>query len=628
MTSTQAAPTTLVQYVDHWANKKPNQPAHHAKRNGRWESVSWKEYKERVEQIAATFIKRGHKPGDCVVIAGANHPEWVELEIAAMAARGVPAPIYGTLTVAQTAYIAEHSEAKIICCDGPELLEKFLDAEDQGLLTGVTDYVLFFDADKSSEAAKRAGDRLSSFADLLAEDVSEFAAEAAERKAAIQSDEVAILIYTSGTTGVPKGVEIDHGGMLHIANGLIDFAPRFAADENTDDYTPYHTVSYLPLSHQAEQLLTNVLGLRVGGQSYFCPEIAQVRDYLGDVRPTVFLGVPRVWEKFEAALRGRLAEATGLRGKLADWAMATELACFREQLRRGKTAREYMPLKRKIARRLVIDKIKQALGLDRLEVAVTGSAPIAKETQDFFASLGICVYEVYGLTETSGAATITDPKKPVFGTVGKCFSGTEIRIGDEDEIQLRGRNMVKGYRKMPEETKALFTDDGWLKTGDAGSLDAEGNLKITGRLKEILITAGAKNVAPVELEFYLQSIVGVGQAMVVGDRKPFLCALLTLDPEGLEVLAKEAGTKAASLAEMSKDPKVLAYFDAQIEKKCNEKVARYQTIKKFHVLPHELTVESGEMTASMKLRRGPITEKYAEQIEAFYAGGTKNTPEG
>ncbi|MEM9067378.1 MAG: long-chain fatty acid--CoA ligase [Myxococcota bacterium] len=604
-------PKSLVHQIAHWASVKGDQPALQGKRDGQWTVLTWSAYWENVQRVAKGLIALGHQPGDCVAIVGANRPEWVQIEFGAQAARGIPAPIYGTSTIEQMAYIVRHSESKIVACDATEQLTKFLEAERQGLIEGVRTYLTFAPLEAIPPAA---ADRVVSFEELLELGDAKEDAEFTERLAAIREDEVCIMIYTSGTTGVPKGVEIDHGGQFVIGEGARGFGPEFY-----DGRAEYHAISYLPLSHQAEQLMTNVVTLMVGGTSYFCPEIAQVKDYLTDVRPTVFLGVPRVWEKFEAALRARLNEATGFRAKLAKWAMDTELSCFKEQVARGLRAEEHMPLRRRIARALVIDKIKTALGLDRLVVALTGSAPMAPSTQEFFASLGICVYEVYGLTETSGAATITDPRKPAFGTVGKPFEGVEIRIGDEDEIQLRGRNMVRGYRGMPDESKALYTEDGWLRTGDAGSLDAEGNLKITGRLKELIITAGGKNVAPVELEFYLQSIPGVGQAVVVGDRKPYLSALITLDPENLETLAEAAGVKAGDMAELAGSDAVRRYLEGEIEARCNAKVARYQTIKKFRVLPRELSIEAGELTASMKKRRPQIAEAHRTVIESFYA---------
>ncbi|MBC7171574.1 MAG: AMP-binding protein, partial [Polyangiaceae bacterium] len=270
----------------------------------------------------------------------------------------------------------------------------------------------------------------------------------------------------------------------------------------------------------------------------------------------------------------------------------------------------------------VIDKIKGALGLDRIEVAATGSAPISASTQRFFASLGICIYEGYGMSENSGLATLTDYRKPRFGTVGKPIEGMELRISEDGEILLRGPSNTKGYLRMPEASKELYEADGWLKTGDLGGLDEEGNLIITGRIKELIITAGGKNVAPVEMENYIKTIVGVGNAVVVGDRQPFLCALITLDPEALDRLASAAGVAKAPLAELAANKKVRAYLEQKIESECNRKVARYQTIKKIEVLPHEFSVEGGELTATMKIKRNVVATKYADVISRFYAAGT------
>ncbi|MCA9613129.1 MAG: long-chain fatty acid--CoA ligase [Sandaracinus sp.] len=615
-------PRTLVQRIEHWAAQKPNAPAIHGKKQGRWVSLTWSQYWRNVQDVAKALVALGHEPGECVALCGANQPEWVQYQFGIQAARGVPAPIYGNATTDQLGYIVKDSAAKIAVVDGPDPLRKLLNAETEGLFPAL-EHVLFFDAfDVPADLRERVGTRGKSFDEVLALGRAQNGDEAEKRLAALDPNETCILIYTSGTTGKPKGVEISAAGQLVIGEGTRDFAPQFY-----DGSAEYHAISYLPLSHQAEQLLTNVVSLQVGGQVYFCPEITQVRDYLAEVRPTVFLGVPRVWEKFEAALRGRIGQATGFRAKLAKWAMDTEFACFEQQVERGVPARSFQPLKRRVASKLVTGKVKTALGLDRLEIAITGSAPMSPETQRFFASLGITVFEVYGMTENSGAVTISDPLKPRFGTVGKPFRGVKVRIGPDDEIQVKGPNNVKGYRGLPEESAALYTEDGWLRTGDAGALDAEGNVKITGRLKELLITGGGKNVAPIELEFYLTSIVGVGQSVVVGDGKPYLCALLALDPEHLDALADAAGVPRASMAELAANPKVKAHLEREVQAKCNAKVARYQSIKKISVLPAELTVEGGELTPSMKLRRKPINEKYAAEIEHMYEGGTLNTPE-
>lgn len=615
MAPKRTEPHTLVHQLARWAEERPAQPALHGKRpDGRWVRLSWSEYLHRARAVAKALIHLGHEVGEKVVLMGANQPEWVQIQSGAQIARGVPAPIYGTCTHEQTAYIIDNSESRFWFCDGEEQLLKLLECEARELCRKATKIITFVPVEHADE-------RVMSLADFIHLGNQQKDTQVDQRFDALTDDETCLMIYTSGTTGVPKGVEIDHGGQLLIGRSVLRLAPEFG-----DGRAEYHHVSYLPLSHQAEQILTNIAPLAVGGQVYFCPEIGLVKDFLTEVRPTVFLGVPRVWEKFEAALRARLSEATGIKARLAQWARDTEFACFQEQVERGVRAERHMPIKRRVARKLVVDKVKTALGLDRLTFALTGSAPMAPRTQEFFASLGISVNDAYGLTETSGVATISDPLKPRFGTVGKPLAGVEIRIGDDQEIQLKGRNMVKGYFKMPDKTAELYTDDGWLKTGDQGAFDDEGNLKITGRIKELIITAGGKNVAPVELEHYVAPVPGVGQVVVVGDRQPFLSALITLDPENLGALAEAAGTQQAPMAEMAADPKVKSFFEREIESRCNAKVARYQTIKKIHVLPAEFSVDGGELTASMKLRRPQIVEKYAAEIDAFYAGGTKSTP--
>jgi long-subunit acyl-CoA synthetase (AMP-forming) len=268
---------------------------------------------------------------------------------------------------------------------------------------------------------------------------------------------------------------------------------------------------------------------------------------------------------------------------------------------------------------LVVTKVKSALGLENVIVAGTGAAPIGVSTLEFFASLGIVVYEGYGMSETSGLATLGDFGNPRFGTVGTALSGVTAKIADDDEILLKGRNMTRGYLRQDDKTAELLDGDGWLHTGDLGSLDEEGFLRITGRKKDLLITAGGKNVAPAEMEGYMKSILGIGQAVVVGDRMPYLSALIVLDVEMLEEVAKRSGAPLGDLAQMSKDPKVHDWAMAEVETCCNERVASYQTIKKIHILPVDFTVETGEVTPTMKIKRNVVSDRYDAEIAAFYA---------
>lgn len=341
------------------------------------------------------------------------------------------------------------------------------------------------------------------------------------------------------------------------------------------------------------------------------------QDDLPEVRPTIFLGMPRVWEKFEAALRARLAEATGVKARLARWALALELASFRREAAAGRPART---LARRLANGLVISKIKAKLGLDRVKLAFTGAAPIGIGTQELFASLGLPLYEAYGMSETSALLTTTMPGRPKFGTVGKPFPGIALEIAEDGEILARGPNLTAGYFRAEAETAELWRD-GWLHTGDVGAFDAEGNLRITDRKKELFKTSGGKYVAPQALEAKLKAIRGVSQAVAVGDGRKYIAALLTLDPENAPRLAAEQGVDGArDVAALAGDPRFRAILERRVEEDVNATLARYETVKRFAVLGADFSVAGGELTPTMKLRRKVILAKYAAEIEALYAG--------
>lgn len=600
-----ADPRSLVHQIAHWASHRPDQPALHGKdTNDRWYSLTWSEYWRNVQELGAGLMSLGHQEGECVAIVGANHPQWVQYQFAIQSCRGLPAPIYPTNTIEQMGYIVDHSQAKIAIVDSKEQLEKLQQAEANGHCQKVDHILSFFEMKADDE-------RLKTFEEVRALGRENEGAALSERVEKIQPDDVCMLIYTSGTTGNPKGVQLTHKGQLVIGRAVGNLAPQLLEED------AYHVISYLPLSHQAEQLLTNVATLMAGGQAYFCPEIPKIRDFLVDVRPTVFLGMPRVWEKFEAALKNGLSQATGIKAKLAAWAMKTEYEAFETQSKLRD--RNYTNLQRKLARKLVVDKVKSALGLDRIEVAITGSAPIDAATQKFFASLGLVISEAYGLTEGTGVATLSDQLDPRFGTVGKALDGIDIRISDEGEIQLKGDVITPGYLHQEEASKDIITEDGWLKTGDVGELLDDGNLKITGRIKEILITAGGKNIAPIELENYMKRIDGVAYGVVVGDRKPYLSALIALDPEALDALKSQSGASVNELGELAVDEKVKTHLAQAIENECNSQVARYQTIKKIRILEAPFTIDGGEITATTKVKRRVVYEKFASDIDLLYA---------
>ena len=594
---------TLPRQIAKFAAERPDRKALvEMSPDGNWVSTTWSEYWDAVRGLAKALIGLGVQPGDGVALIGNNRSDWVIAQMGISAAGAVPAPIYVTNTVEQVAYIVKHCRAKVAICDSQAQLDKYLLALDRGLID--VEHIIMMDPVDAGR------EMVITLADAIVRGSEEGDAEVERRMAAAKPDDLALLIYTSGTTGVPKGAMCSHRGIEAMGQALIETYPEMM------EIDPSRYVSYLPLCHVAEQVFTNFVGVRVGSETYFCGDLAKIKDHLVAARPHLFFAVPRVWEKFEAALTTNLLSATGMKAKLAAWARRVELESFKRSVETGDAVDTFQ---RRLANKLVISKIKSAIGLDQLLGAGSGAAPAAHSTLEFFASIGVPIHEGFGMTETTGMATANPLGRPRFGTVGQPLPGVQVRIAEDGEILLRGANMVSGYLYMPDMTKELWTEDGWLRTGDLGAIDDDGFLSITGRKKDLLITAGGKNVAPAEMENHLQGIPGVGQAVVVGDRQPYLCAILALEEEALPDLCRAAGVPVAPLGEIAKNAKVRAFLADRVESDCNAKVARYQTIKKFEVLPHMLSVDGGELTPTMKVKRNVINEKYKGLIDGMYA---------
>jgi len=594
---------TMLSRIEGWAKSHAGDAAIHDRNpNGGWASSTWAEYWAKVRRVGKGLMALGLQPEDCVAIVGANRRDWVICQHGINAAQGIPAPLYTTLLTEQMAYIIDNAQSKIVICDDQTQLDKYLSIA-KGKST--IEHIVTMDDLGSKDP------RVITLAALMARGDSVKDAELDSRLAAVKMDDVALLIYTSGTTGLPKGAMLSHRGIELISKAVAEVFPSLLE-------TKTRTVSYLPLCHAAEQGMTNFAGLKVRAETYFCSDLTKIKDFLVEVHPTIFLAVPRVWEKFEAALRGKLAGATGVKAKLASWARKTELEAFRQE---SKTGRPVSSFSRNLANKLVISKIKGALGLDQLQVALSGAAPISVSTLEFFASIGVPIHEGYGMTETSAFASVQPHGKLRLGTIGKPLPGVEAKIADDGEIMLRGVNMVKGYLRLPDRTAELYDEEGWMHTGDLGTIDEDGYISITGRKKDLIITAGGKNVAPAEMEGYLQAIPGVGQAVVVGDRQPYLAALIVLDPEALPELEAAAGVSGlGDVATAARSPEVKRFIEERMQEVCNAKVARYQTIKKIRILPTVFSVDGGELTPTLKVKRNVVGEKYAKEIAAFYAG--------
>jgi long-subunit acyl-CoA synthetase (AMP-forming) len=576
-----------------------DRPALRVKRNGGWRTTTWGAYARDAKRVGRALIKLGVKPGKGVVLIGYNSPEWVVADVGAILAGGMPAGIYTTNSAEQVRYITAHCDAKVAFADTPEQVKKFVVEADR-----LPDLETVVQMVGKPEAAKQGRLKVLAWDELLAlaDEVPESELEA--RMKAQKPDDVCTLIYTSGTTGDPKAVMITHTNVVWTAKAVMD-----ALGATREEVA----ISYLPLSHIAEQMTTIHGPMGLGAIVYFAESLEKLGESLAEVRPTLFLGVPRVWEKIQAKMVAAGAAAPPVRKKIAAWARKLGLeAGYAAQRGEGK------PLLYPVAKKVVFDKVRQRLGLDRARLCVTSAAPISKDTLDFFLSLGIPILEVYGMSECTGPATYSPPDRYQTGKCGICIPGAEIKIAEDGEICMRGPHVFKGYLKDPEATKNALDADGWLHSGDIGEIDAKGFLKITDRKKDLLITAGGENIAPQVLEGQLKGIPVVAQAVVLGDRRKYLAALVTLDPDRVKTEAEACGSPATTPVEAARCEKFRKHLDRQIQD-LNGKLARVQTIKKFVVLPNDLTIEGGELTPTMKVKRKVVNEKYKKEIESMYA---------
>ena len=584
---------TIMEVMESTAQAHGNLPALRSKVGRHWQTVTWEEYRSQSRLVAQAFITLGLEPKDGVTIIGQNCPQWFISDIAAIYAGGVPAGIYTTNSPEQCQYIAENSDASIAVVENAEQLAKFKKIEHN--LPKLKAIVIMTGHDDA--------DNVYAWEDLpaLAEQTSEQKLEA--RIQAQKPDDLCTLIYTSGTTGNPKGVMITHTNITWTAQATIE-----TVTGSTDD----RVISYLPLSHIAEQIISLHTPMQMGACSWFAEGLEQLGDNLREVRPTIFLGVPRVWEKIQAKMVAAGVQNPPLKKKLAAWARKTGLeGGYASQ--RG----ESLPLLYPLADKLVFSTVREKLGLDKCRVQITSAAPISLDTLEFFLSLGIPICEVYGMSECSGPATISLPDDYKTGKVGKCLPGGELRIAEDGEILMRGPHVFKGYLKNEAATAEALDEEGWLHSGDIGELDNEGYLKITDRKKDIIITAGGENIAPQLLEGKFKAIPAISQAVVIGDKRKYLTALFTLDIEKLDAETANAGSNARDLNTAAQCDKMIAYMQSHVDG-INKSLARVQTIKKFKIIPTDFSIEGGELTPTMKVKRKIVREKYKEHIESMY----------
>ena len=587
---------SVPQRVQQQARQRPAAPAYCVRTDGAWRPTAWRQYADDVRQAGKALIALAIDSGDTVGIIGFNRPEWTTFHLAAMSIGGVPVGIYTTSAPGEVQYVLDHAESSIVLAEDAAQWRK-LDQE-RSRLPRLRHVVMMPGAPPIDDPLVMTWDEFRARAEQVDDAVFE------QRLAALQPDHLGTLIYTSGTTGPPKGVMLSHGSLAWTANTAATITGVRADDV---------LLSYLPLSHIAEQMFSIHAAVTVGYSVSFAESIEALPDNLKEVQPHAFFGVPRVWEKFHAGISAKMRETTGAKRVLVDWAMrvgrrSVALRC------RGQRPTGALALQHRLAERLVFAKLKPAIGLGRARICLSGAAPIAADVLEFFAGLDLLVHEVYGQSEDCGPTSFNLPGRTRLGSVGQPVPGVEVRLAPDDEILVRGPNLFLGYYKDPAATAETLVD-GWLHSGDLGKFDSDNYLHITGRKKEIIITAGGKNITPQNIEAALKQLPLINEVMVIGDRRKYLTALLTLDPEAAAAFAAEHRSNGA---EIHTHPALRAAVAQHIET-VNAQFSRVEGIKKFCILPRNLTLEAGELTPTLKMKRKVVAEHFAREIEALYA---------
>jgi long-chain acyl-CoA synthetase len=604
----QWAGQTLCEALTSTAERYGDMPAYSDRdAPGAWQTISWAQTRELALELAAAFTELGLQPGDKVALMLPNRLEHVLADFGVLHAGGVPVTFYATLAAEQIAFMAGNCDAKIAVIDGASELARWQEVLPQ--LPSVRKVIVRDAAVCPAEAPYLSWQDL---ADLGKQRLAADPGLVASRVAAIKADDPVTLLYTSGTTGNPKGVIITHANVLYeVETGRVA------------DLSRMHVtwVSYLPLAHIAERMFTLYLAICNATHTHFCHDAAsQLIGTMGEVKPTAFFGVPRIFEKVMAGIQGLLAgEQDPERKAAVAAAMETGLAYVRS-CQYGESTSPELAGKFAAAEEQVLSPIRSLLGLGRAEIVVSGAAPLPPEVGAFFGGLGVRIMDVYGMSETTGAFTTNTPGAFRLGTVGRPVPGIEVQIADDGEILTRGPLNTPGYLNLPEQTADLIDADGWLHTGDIGSIDDDGFVRVVDRKKELIITAGGENVSPAAVENLLVAHPLIGQALAYGDRRPYLVALLTLDSGVAPAWAKAHGIEQASLAELAAHDAVRAEV-ARAVADTNAKLARVQQIKYWELLPVEWTAESEELTPTFKLKRRVVHAKYADVIDALYQAG-------
>ena len=578
------------------------------KLNGKWDSVSWEDYYKRAAYVGLALKDMGLQKGDRVSLLSENRLEWLYADMGVLGAGGCIVPIYPTLIDEEVEYIVSHSDSKFLIVENNAQLQK-------GLYTakrypGLKMIIVIDSTDKTANPMIMGYNELLDKGKALYNKDAEAFASLADT---IAQDDLATIVYTSGTTGVPKGAMITHKNIMAVIKALDIIEPHYAYDSD-------QTVPFLPLSHVFERVAGHFYGMYVGITASYAESLDTLIQDIQEKRPTVVLAVPRVLEKVYQQILSQVQDQTPFKQKVFYWGqkVGSKISELREQ---KKNPGFNLSLKYKIAYAIIFKKLQNALG-GRVRWMTASGAPTAREIILFFNSAGIMVIEGYGMTECCAPATMSNIADYRIGTVGRPLPGVDITIADDGEILIKGDNVFKGYWKMPEETKDSFTQDGYFMSGDIGLFDEAGFLMITDRKKDLIITSGGKNVAPQKIENLIKSDPLFLEAIVIGDKRKYLTVLVNISQEQAERIAKEKGINVNSLHDLFNNPRFKTIVEEHIEK-CNQKLARYETVKKVGIIKNEFSKETGELTATLKVKRKAVQQKYQSIIDSLYEEDAK-----
>jgi len=586
------------------AETRGDRPAIREKKFGIWQPTSWREWLEISKEIAYALRAIGFMPGDVASIIANAVPEWVHADLGILCAGGVSSGIYPTDASSQVQYLVNDSGTKVIFAEDEEQLDKILTCRTR---CPTLQRIVVFDMEG-----------LSGFSDDMVMSLDEFRALGRNHMVGREAlwpemidsrspSDLAVLVYTSGTTGPPKGAMHANRSVTHQMRHANDFIPAQEDDER---------LIFLPLCHVAERIGGYYISVALGSVMNFAESPETVPDNLREVQPTAFLAVPRIWEKFYSGITIALKDATTFQ----NWMYRNALAIgnrMTEYRLQGDTPPLSLRLANRAAYWLVFRNIRRMLGLDRCRLAFTGAAPIAPDLIRWYLALGLDMREVYGQTENCGVATIMPPERIKLGSVGKAAPWGEVAISPHGEILIRGDFLFMGYLNQPEKTAETIDAKGWLHTGDVGSIDNEGFVKITDRMKDIIITSGGKNITPSEIENQLKFSPYVSDAVVIGDKRPYLTCLLMIDQENVEKFAQDHDIPFTNYASLCRAAEIQDLIHREIET-VNANFARVETIKKFYLIERQLTPEDEELTPTMKLKRSFVNKRYAVEIDAMY----------